>query len=39
VSLNGRMTVNDKLERIWKEKITACFKVLHQHYSEEIDKN
>jgi hypothetical protein len=30
VASNGRMTV-DELEKVWKEAVMACFKVLFQH--------
>jgi hypothetical protein len=30
-TLNGRMIVNYELERMWKEAVMACFKVLSQH--------
>jgi hypothetical protein len=33
------MGVNDELERMWKEAIMACFKVLSQHLCGEIDES
>jgi hypothetical protein len=33
------MIVNDELERMWKEVVVACFKVLPQHLPEGTEEN
>jgi hypothetical protein len=30
-NVNEWMTVNDEIERIWKETVVACFKVLYRN--------
>jgi len=39
VTSNGSIVANDKLERIWKEANTVCFKVLTQHLPGKNDEN
>jgi hypothetical protein len=39
MALNGRMTANYELERIWKEAILAYFKVLCQNLFSGDDEN
>jgi hypothetical protein len=36
--VNEWMTVNDEIERIWKETVVACFKVLYRNWWREIMK-
>lgn len=36
---NGRMVVNNELERIWKEVFVACFKVLSYDLSGDNDES
>jgi hypothetical protein len=30
ISVDGKMSVNDKFERTWKELVSACYKLLSQ---------
>jgi hypothetical protein len=31
VTLNGKMTVNNELEKTWKRSLMTCFEILYQH--------
>jgi hypothetical protein len=37
--LHGRMTVNEKFEKMWKEVGMTYFNVLSQHFSGENEEN
>jgi hypothetical protein len=38
MALQGRVTVNTDLERMWKEVVVACFQVLYQHLPGVVER-
>jgi hypothetical protein len=39
IALNGRMSMNDELEGMWKAAVMICFKVSSQHLLEGTKDN